>query len=516
MANVSENTSVNTYRPVTIASGVRTSAERAPNKIALREGTRELSYASLVERIDRVACAAHHDLNLRPGDNVMLLAPNCLEYVEIVAGFAEAGVAVATINPRQTAREIAAIAEDCAARVVIAHPAVDEVVQGAGLDASVRMLILGPAYEDWLARAKPQAPGKAEGVTIDERDSFAISYTSGTTGQAKGIVLSHRSRVMTFLAMASEYACYGPEDSYLGVAPFFHGGGFAFAMGSVFLGGFCEVLPAFNPEEMIRRLHEDKFTGTFMVPTHYHAILAMENSILERYRGHNLTSLISNAAALPQATKEGIVEQFGECVLHETYGSTEAGIVTNLRPPDQLRKLQCVGLPFICSRVRLLNGDGQEVAQGEVGELYSNSPFLFNGYWGKPEETNAIIRDGWVTAGDMARRDEEGYIFLVDRKKDMIISGGVNIYPREIEEVLIRHSGISEVAVVGVEDDYWGERVKAFIVVDGENSPAPDDIIAFGKENLASYKVPKDIAFIDVLPRNPAGKILKRMLRDKD
>jgi long-chain acyl-CoA synthetase len=511
MTNAVANAPMSGYRPVTIASGVRTSAERTPDKIALREGARELSYAGLAERIDRVANGAMHDLGLGPGDNVMLLAPNCLEYVEIVAGFSEAGIAVATINPRQTTREIAAIAEDCAARIVVAHPAVEELVRDANLASPERIIVLGGEYEDWLAGAKPVAPETA----ADERDAFAISYTSGTTGKAKGIVLSHRSRVMTFLAMASEYGCYGPEDSYLCVAPLFHGGGFAFAMGSVFLGGFCEVVPAFNPEDILRRLNEGPFTGTFMVPTHYHAILAMEDSILRRYRQHHLTSLISNAAALPQATKECIVAQFGAGVLHETYGSTEAGIVTNLRPADQLRKIQCVGHPFPCSSVRLLDGDGREVAQGEVGELYSNSPYLFNGYWNKPEETAAVLRDGWVTAGDMARRDEEGYLFLVDRKKDMIISGGVNIYPREIEEVLIRHSGIAEVAVVGVADDYWGERVKAFVVAAGKDAPTPEDIIAFGKESLAPHKVPKEIAFIDALPRNPAGKILKRLLRDQ-
>jgi acyl-CoA synthetase (AMP-forming)/AMP-acid ligase II len=501
---------LNSYRPVTIASGVRTSAERTPGKIALREGARELSYARLVKRIDRVANGAVYDLGLKRGDTVMLLAPNCLEYIEIVAGFSEAGIAVATINPRQTAHEIAEIAEDCAARIVIAHPAVEELVRDAKLASPDRILILGDAYEAWLSRAEPEALETA----TDEREAFAISYTSGTTGKAKGIVLSHRSRVMTFLAMASEYGCYGPEDSYLCVAPLFHGGGFAFAMGSVFLGGFCDVLPAFGPEDILRRLHEGPYTGTFMVPTHYHAILALENSILARYRSHHLTSLISNAAALPQATKEGIVAQFGDGVLHETYGSTEAGIVTNLRPADQLRKIQCVGLPFVCSSVRLLDDAGREVAQGEVGELYSNSPYLFNGYWDKPEETHAVLRDGWVTAGDMARRDEEGYIFLVDRKKDMIISGGVNIYPREIEEVLIRHAGIADVAVVGVEDSYWGERVKAFVVTEGEDAPAPEEIIAFAKEYLAPHKAPKDIAFIDAVPRNPAGKILKRTLRE--
>ena len=253
---------LNSYRPVTIASGVRTSAERTPGKIALREGARELSYARLVKRIDRVANGAVYDLGLKRGDTVMLLAPNCLEYIEIVAGFSEAGIAVATINPRQTAHEIAEIAKDCAARIVIAHLAVEELVRDAKLASPDRILILGDAYEAWLSRAKPEALETA----TDEREAFAISYTSGTTGKAKGIVLSHRSRVMTFLAMASEYGCYGPEDSYLCVAPLFHGGGFAFAMGSVFLGGFCDVLPAFDPEDILRRLHEGPYTGTFMVP----------------------------------------------------------------------------------------------------------------------------------------------------------------------------------------------------------------------------------------------------------
>ena len=189
--------------------------------------------------------------------------------------------------------------------------------------------------------------------------------------------------------------------------------------------------------------------------------------------------------------------------------------MTNLRPADQLRKKNCVGLPFVGNRLRLLDGKNRTVAPGKLGELFSTSPYLFNGYWEKPEETAATMHEGWVSAGDMAYRDEEGYVHIVDRKKDMIISGGVNIYPREVEDVLSRHPAVREVAVVGVPDGYWGERVKAFVVPRAGATLSPEEAIAFGKKSLAAFKVPKEVAFIDALPRNPAGKILKRVLREK-
>ncbi len=500
-----------TYRSATIASGIRTAAQRTPQKVALREGKHRLTYAQLVERIDRVSAGAVHDLGLEPGNRVMLLALNCLEYIEVVAGFAEMGAAVATINTRQSARELEAICADCRPRVLVVDRASEELARSAALDGIERVLVMGGSYDEWLAKAKPTPPAE----TPEEWEAFAISYTSGTTGKPKGIVLSHRSRVLTCLGMAVEYGCYGPDDSQLSFAPLFHGGGFAFALASVFCGGTCELLPRFDPEEVMRKLSEGGFTGTFMVPTHFHAIFSLEETVLARYRRHGLKGLVSNAAALPQVTKEQIISQFGEGVLHETYGSTEAGIVTNLRPPDQLRKKNCVGLPFVGNRIRLLGSDGAEVAPGEVGELFSSSPYLFNGYWDKPEETAATMRNGWVSAGDMARCDEDGYVHIVDRKKDMIISGGVNVYPREVEDVLSRHPAVREVAVVGVPDEYWGERIKAFVVPHEGEPPSSDELIAFGKTSLAAYKIPKEVDFIDALPRNPAGKILKRALRDQ-
>ncbi len=500
-----------TYRSATIATGIRTAAQRTPQKVALREGTRTLTYDALVRRIDCVSAGARQDLGLARGDRVMLLAANCLEYIELVAGFSSMGAVVATINSRQSVPEIEAICRDCRPRAVVTDKESEDLVRSADLEGVERVLTIGGSYDAWLEDARPAALPE----TVEEWEPFAISYTSGTTGTPKGIVLSHRSRVLSCFGMAAEYGCYGPDDSQLVIAPMFHGGGFVFALASVFFGGTCEVLPRFDPETVVRRLSEGGFTGTFMVPTHFHAILNLGETSRAHCRSHRLKALVSNAAALPQATKEKILPLFGDGVLHETYGATEAGIVTNLRPADQLRKKNSVGLPFVGNLVRLLRDDGEEAAAGEVGELFSVSPYLFNGYWERPEETAAALRDGWVSVGDMARRDEEGYVYIVDRKKDMIVSGGVNVYPRDVEDVLSRHPAVREAAVVGVPDDYWGERVKAFLVIRGDERPRPEELIDYAKERLAGFKVPKEIDFIDALPRNPAGKILKRALRER-
>ena len=213
-------------------------------------------------------------------------------------------------------------------------------------------------------------------------------------------------------------------------------------------------------------------------------------------------------------TKERIVDHFGEDLLFECYGSTEGGIVSNLRPADQLRKLQCVGLPFPLTSVRIIDEDGREVGPGEPGELFSSSPYLFSGYWNRPDETRDAIQDGWFSAGDIAYRDEEGYIYLIDRKNDKIISGGVNIFPREIEEVLLRHPSILEAAVFGIPDERWGEAVHAAVVLQPDTPATKDSIIDFCAGSIARYKLPKQVEFVDTLPRNAAGKILRRELRD--
>ncbi|WP_421717284.1 class I adenylate-forming enzyme family protein [Algiphilus sp.] len=498
-----------TYHDLTIAGGIRASAARNPDKPALAMGKRELTYRDLVSRLNRVGNGAVEGLGLG-GHRAAILTPNCLEFVELVAGLSEAGVTAVLINPKLTLDEIAYICEDSDSRVLFAHPDLAEVAHAVpGIE---RVIVLGDNYEDWLIGAADTAP-KAH---VSETDAFAMHYTAGTTGKPKGVLVSHRSRALTFFGMAVEYGCYGPDDRALGIAPMFHGAGLAFALAPVFFGGFCRILPRFDPEESLCLLAEGGYGTTFLVPTHFNAIFNLPQATLDRYRRPTqLRTIVSNAAPLAQAVKERIVDYFGDGILHETYGSTEGGIVTNLRPRDQLRKLQCVGLPFAHTEVRLLDENGQQVPQGEIGELFSRSPYLFNGYWNRPEATEEALRDGWLSVGDLAKRDEEGYIYLVDRKKDVIISGGVNIYPREVEECLHAHPGVAEAAVVGVADDYWGEMVKAFVVSRDGNNLDAETVMAHCTPRLASYKLPKEISFVDALPRNAAGKVLKRELRDR-
>jgi long-chain acyl-CoA synthetase len=495
---------------MTVASGIRASRWREPGKVALVCDERSLTYAQLVDRIDRVAALVRAGFGLSMGDRVAVVAGNCLEYIEIVSGASDAGLAVATINPRQTSAEIGYILSDCGARIVFVGPEFEAVARAAQAPCVERFVVIGPQYEEFLTRTNPRDEDR---LLVEEWQAFALPYTSGTTGRPRGVTLPHRSRVATFFGMAVEYGCYGPDDRYLAIAPLFHGAGYAFAHAAIFFGGTCEILSRFEPDIAIARLHETGAAGTFMVPTHFHAIFALEAAVLERNRGTGLKALVSNAAPLPQRTKERIVDYFGEGLLHETYGSTEAAIVTNLRPADQLRKTQCVGKAFPLNEIRLLGDDGQPVASGEVGELFSVSPTLFLGYWNQPDATAASLRNGWFSAGDLARQDEEGYYYLVDRKKDMYISGGVNVYPREVEEFLFRIPGVKEAAVVGVPDDYWGEVGRAFVVAMPGATLDADAVLAGCRGALASHKVPRQVSFIDALPRNAAGKVLKTELR---
>jgi long-chain acyl-CoA synthetase len=497
------------YQVMTMGSGIRKSVARNPNKVALICGERFLTYTQLVERMDRVTALASGALGLRPGERAAIVSGNCLEYIEIVDGLADAGVAVATPNPRQTAAELGYILNDCGARVAFVGPESEALLRAADCPALERIIVIGPEYEALLAQADPAAPRPR----VEEWDAFAIPYTSGTTGKPRGVGLSHRSRVLVAFSMASEYGCYGPDDRYLAITPMFHGAGYSFAHASVFFGGTCEIMPKFEPEAALRALAENGATGVFMVPTLFHAMFALGQDLLDRWRPTKLRALMSNAAPLPQKTKERIVAYFGEGLLHEMYGSTEGGIVCSLRPQDQLRKQQCVGHPCMMNEVRLLGEDGEPVAQGQVGELFSRSPCLFNGYWNNDAATIAAMRDGWFSAGDLAWQDEEGCLYVVDRKKDMYISGGVNVYPREVEEFLFRLPGVADAAVVGVPDEYWGEAGKAFLVLQPGAEIAPEAVIAACKEQLAGYKTPRHVAFIETLPRNAAGKVLKTELR---
>lgn len=509
-------TILSTGAPMNIANGIREFARATPDATAVIDGNRTLTYAALHDRSSRVANALL-DCGLQVGDRVAFICGNRLEFPEVAAGVAKAGMVMVPINPRSTANEAAFIVGHSGARAVIADDAVAETASAAvsaekmQVQLSIGGTTFGESYESGLA-ASSAADRR---LWIDETSPFVIAYTSGTTGAAKGVVISHRSRCLTFYCTALEWGL-GPGRRTMAVSPMHHGGGFAFAYAALHTGGTLAMLSAFDPELFLALVERHQIQSAFLVPTHARIIRDLGEAAIGRFDLSSLETMYFNAAAFPHELKLWTLDAFPHVGLHELYGSTEAAVVTNLRPEDQRRKQQCVGPPWFMNEVRLLDAEGNPVPAGTPGELYSRSPFLMNGYYQDPAATEAATtEDGFFSAGDIAVADDEHFIYIVDRKKDVIITGGVNVYPREVEEVIIRHGAVRDVAVVGMPSDDWGEAVTAVLVtVPGATVPS-DELDALCRQFLSTHKVPRRYATVDELPRNAAGKILKRQIREQ-
>jgi acyl-CoA synthetase (AMP-forming)/AMP-acid ligase II len=416
--------------PLSIANGVREFAIASARMVAVVDGDRELTYAELGERSNRVATALL-DAGLGTGDRVAVVLGNRLEYPEIAAGIAKAGLVMVPINPRLAGPEMAYILGHAACRAVIGDVAFADALAPILDDLDVVSLsidgdALGVPYEQALAAARDHDPR----VMVPETDPFVVAYTSGTTGKPKGVQISHRSRCLTFLATALEWGI-GPGKRTVAVAPMYHGAGFAFAYAAVYCGGTLIMLRRWDPEHALELFSEHRVSSVFLVPTHAQMIRSLGEETIARHDLTHLETLYFNAAALPFPLKQWLVATFPQVGMHELYGSTEAGVVTCLRPPYQLTKPGSVGPAWLLNEVKLLGMDGQPVAVGEVGELYSRSPYLMNGYLHDDAATEACTTaDGFITAGDLARADEDGFLSIIDRVKDMIVTGGVNVYPR--------------------------------------------------------------------------------------
>src|SRR5262245_14685890 len=443
-----------------IANGIREFALATPSATAVIDGERSLTYAGLNERSSRLA-QAMLALGLRTGERVAIMLGNRLEYGEIACGLAKAGLVSVPINPRLTAPEVAYIVEHSGSRAVILDDALRDVAEPGLARAHIANVVaIGDDYEDVMAGARAADPEVELGAT----EPFTICYTSGTTGKPKGVFISHRSRAITFYLTALEWGL-GPGRMTVGVAPMYLGAGFAFAYAACVTGGTVAMLRAYDPELLLNTVERHRPNSVFLVPAHIQMLRALPEAVLAGHDTSSLATIYVNAAPLPQQAKVWTIENFPTAGLHELYGSTEASIVTNLRPSDQLRKQRCVGPPWFMTQVRVLNAEGQPVAIGEPGELWSRSPMVFRGYLDDPEATRqATSEDGFVSAGDIAVLDEDHYVYIVDRVRDLIITGGVNVYPREVEEVLHKHPSVADVAVVGVPDEKWGEKVVAVVV----------------------------------------------------
>jgi len=496
-----------------MAGGIREFGRSRPHAPAVRDGDRTLSFAALDARSSRLASGLLA-AGLHPGEPVAVLSGNRMEYFEIGAALAKAGLPMVPLNSRNKDSDNRYVIEHCGARTLILDDAlaanvdgvIDELETVLGFDGSA-----GRDYEAFLAGAEERDPR----VAIGENDAFAISYTSGTTGAPKGVVLTHRGRVLTAYATAMQWGL-GPGRHTMAVAPMYHGAGFSFAYAGAQVGGCVDVLRSWDPEEFLRSLERGRTNSVFLVPTHAQQIRRVCEEPAAEYDLSALKTLYFNAAALPIALKEWVHQAFPGVDVHELYGSTECSVVTDLLPEDSLRKPGSVGHPWFMTEMRLVDDDGHPVGPGEPGELFARSPMLMTGYLNNPEATReAFSDDGFLTVGDIAVADEEGFISIVDRKKDMIIAGGVNIYPREIEEVLARHPDVDEVAVVGLPDEVYGERITAFVVGRRQRTVDVSGLEEYVRAAVARFKTPREWHVVDELPRNASGKILKRVLRDQ-
>jgi acyl-CoA synthetase (AMP-forming)/AMP-acid ligase II len=501
--------------PVTIADGVRGYAKATPGSTAVIDGERTLTFAAVDERASRLANVLLRT-GLREGQRVGVLLGNRLEYPEVACGIAKAGLVMVPLNPRLTAVEVGFIMRHSGCRALVLDNALGDTAAASVAELGLDMVLgidgdgLGQDYEIALEGVSGRDPA----IAVDELAPFCIAYTSGTTGDPKGVVISHRSRSLTFYCSALEWNLANGRTS-IAVAPMYHGAGFAFGYAPVYTGGTIVMLRKWDPEEFLTLAERHRAQSVFLVPTHAQTIRSLGESALDSRALQALDTLFFNAAALPWPLKQWVMEAFPHAGVHELYGSTEAGIVTDLRPRDMRRKPGSVGPAWYMTELRILGPDGGPVGPGEPGELFSRSPFLMNGYHDNPEATaDCTTDDGFLTCGDIVTVDDEGYVSIVDRKKDMIVTGGVNIYPREIEDVLLEHPSIGDAAVTGVGSERWGEEIAAWVVARPGQQIDAEALDAHCRRTLAGFKVPRHWQVVDALPRNAAGKVLKRQLRE--
>jgi acyl-CoA synthetase (AMP-forming)/AMP-acid ligase II len=500
------------WRGMTIADQVARHARTTPEATALRFAGAGRSYAELDERVTRLA-AALTDRGVHRGDRVAVLTLNGLEAVETFLAAARLGAIAVPVNFRLVADEVGYALSDSGATALVVDPAL------AGTAAKARraapdlhtVFTVGPEYEAALAAASPEPVEHP----VDDDDPAFLMYTSGTTGKPKGAVLTHRNLLLhTFSQMIHLGA--GPDDRVgLSGAPLFHIAAVSGMLPSLLVGGTFVITRsgAFDPVATVEELERERVSNAFFVPAMWQAICAVPG-IADR----DLSALrrISWGAAPASTTLlRTMMATFPQAEVVTAFGQTECSPVTCfLRGEDSVRKIGSIGTPMLNVEVRVVDDAMVDVAQGEVGEIVYRSPMIMTEYWGKPEETAAAFEGGWFHSGDLVRQDDEGYLYVVDRKKDMIITGGENVYCAEVEDVLAAHPRVGEVALIGVPDSRYGEAPLAVVSPrDPTDPPTAAELTAWCRERLAHYKCPREWFIGGVLPRNPSGKVLKTELR---
>ena len=502
-----------------IASIVRTYARETPDKIAIKFGTRTMTWRELDTRSTRAA-AGLQAAGIGPQQRVAFLAKNCLEYFEVSFGAAKLNAVVVAINWRLTPAEIAYTINDAGAAVLIAGPdffqTVDEI--RPQLQSIRQVVALGEhqrwrSYESWLGpdtAPDPHAPVRADDICTQ-------LYTSGTTGLPKGVLTSN-ANLFALLGKVQAAWRFDASSVNLVCMPLFHIAGCEWALAGMDMGATSILVRDFDPVQVLDLMQAEGITNALFVPAMLGFMARVPGAESRQFPA--LRSIIYGASPITNEVLLASMRVF-KCEFVQVYGMTETtGAITELTAADhdpsgpKAHLLRSAGKPFPWVELRIVDADGSDSKRGDVGELWTRSAQNMVGYWNKPAETAATITaDGWLKTGDAGYVDENGYVFLTDRVKDMIVSGGENIYPAEIENVLAAHPAIAEVAVIGVPDEKWGETVKAVVALKASQPTSAADIVAYGKAHLAGYKCPTSVDFVEALPRNPSGKVLKKDLR---
>ncbi|ASR35307.1 long-chain fatty acid--CoA ligase [Prauserella marina] len=479
-----------------------------------------LTYRYLDERVSRLANALR-ERGIGRGDRVAVLGLNSLEVIETYFATTRLGAICVPVNFRLVADEIAYTLGDSGVGVIIVQAPFAGTIAKASeqLEGAPVCLIFGEGAERGDAEDYEQALSSAAPVfgerRVDEHDAAFIMYTSGTTGRPKGAVLSHFNLLMHAFSNMTHLGAMTENRVWLAAAPLFHIAGLSGMLPNLLLGGRTVLLPSgqFDPAATVELLERERVSSVFFVPAQWQAIVSVPG-IAERDLSA-LRTLSWGAAPASTTLLRTMIDAFPQAEVTTAFGQTECSPCTTLlRGEDSIRKIGSVGTPMLNVEVRVVDDDMNDVQRGEVGEIVYRSPMVMKEYWNKPKETEEAFRGGWFHSGDLVREDEDGYYFVVDRKKDMIISGGENIYCAEVENVLAAHPRIGEVALIGVPDERWGETPLAVI-----SAKVPDDppdaagLAEWCRDKLAGYKRPRRMAIVPALPRNPSGKVLKTELR---
>jgi acyl-CoA synthetase (AMP-forming)/AMP-acid ligase II len=495
---------------VRVADVIRRHAAQRPEAVALRQGERELAYGDLDERSSRLAQALLAR-GVRPGTRIAYLDRSAPEVVELLFAASKVGAVLVPLNWRMAPPELAAVMADAQAPLLIAGPDYRAVAEDVleRLPPGPGVVVAGDEYERWLAAQEPRDPGGRG----EPGDVIVQMYTSGTTGVPKGVLTTHRNLAVT--AQTSRRWAFDERSVSLTPLPMFHIGGIGWAYCGLWHGATTILVRDFEPTAVLDILERRRVTNAVLVPTMLQMLTAVPGAADRDYGA--LRSIAYGAAPITTPVLKATLRTFG-CGLVGLYGLTEStGGVVALGPEDHDREhlLRSAGRPYPWVELRIADpASGEPLGPHEVGEVWLRGPNVTPGYFNRAADSAAALtEDGWLRTGDGGYVDEDGYLFLTDRIKDMIVTGGENVYPVEVEEALAQHADVAEVAVIGVPHPHWGESVKALIVTRPGARTAPDELIAFARARLAGYKLPRSVDFVGELPRTPSGKVLKRELR---